>query len=317
MKKKWIVIAVVCCALAAFLIGCESRPTSPVGSTPTVATETEPAPTGTEPEQPTVPVATDPTKPQPTNPAPTDAPKPTEPAPTEVLEPDPTQPKPTEPTTTQPKPTEPVPVVHTHSYGAWVVQRAATLLEPGKQSRSCTCGAMEEQEIPALRYGPCTTDEAGARLLSDMVIYYINQFRLEQGDIAATKLPRLTLVAEYRSKQIVTNFAHDTTDIRAVYTLFEYGEKNPDGKYNPETGKIEYNGEYYFMPSGESEAIAQDWSYATIDTTAREIALHYKGSADHWQYVGSSEYPYIAVGAAYSEYTWFTCIKVIDTAKYE
>ncbi len=144
-------------------IGMASRPGTEltVPTAPTVEAETGPAPTGADPEQPTVPVSepvtTDPELPEPTgaakptDPVPTEAPSPTDPAPkpieappapTEVQQPKPTEPKPPKPTEPkptqppQPKPTEPS---HRHSYTARVV--APTCTEQGYTLHKCACGA--------------------------------------------------------------------------------------------------------------------------------------------------------------------------------
>ena len=56
------------------------------------------------------------------------------------------------------------------------------------------------------------------KAVADKVLAYINQFRQEGGVPAATKLPGLTEYAEYRSRQLVTNFAHDTRAEREAAT---------------------------------------------------------------------------------------------------
>jgi len=40
--------------------------------------------------------------------------------------------------------------VHTHSYGSWVVTKAATCTAAGSRYRKCSCGATETQTLPAL-----------------------------------------------------------------------------------------------------------------------------------------------------------------------
>ena len=46
------------------------------------------------------------------------------------------------------------------------------------------------------------------RAVADKVLEYINSFRTS----SAVKLPGLTSYAEYRSRQLLSNFAHDTND---------------------------------------------------------------------------------------------------------
>ena len=53
-----------------------------------------------------------------------------------------------------------------------------------------------------------------ARAVADKVLEYINSFRTSP----AVKLPGLTSYAEYRSRQLIRNFAHDTNDERAAAT---------------------------------------------------------------------------------------------------
>jgi len=43
---------------------------------------------------------------------------------------------------------------HTHSYGTWMTTTAATCTSAGEQRRSCSCGAYETCEIPALNHSP-------------------------------------------------------------------------------------------------------------------------------------------------------------------
>ena len=59
-----------------------------------------------------------------------------------------------------------------------------------------------------------------ARTVADKVLEYINSFRTSP----AVKLPGLTSYAEYRSRQLIGNFAHDTNDERAAATALQYGE---------------------------------------------------------------------------------------------
>ena len=43
-----------------------------------------------------------------------------------------------------------VPALHTHYYGDWEITLAATCTTAGQKRRSCPCGAVETEEIPAL-----------------------------------------------------------------------------------------------------------------------------------------------------------------------
>lgn len=76
-----------------------------------------------------------------------------------------------------------------------------------------------------------------ARAVADKVLEYINSFRTSP----AVKLPGLTSYAEYRSRQLIRNFAHDTNDERAAATALQYGEYVDPSVYGG-------NGEPYYVP---------------------------------------------------------------------
>ena len=63
-----------------------------------------------------------------------------------------------------------------------------------------------------------------ADLVAQKVAEYINQFRIEQGEVTATVIPGLTEYCNYRCTQLKTNFAHDTADQRAAAEALQYGE---------------------------------------------------------------------------------------------
>ncbi len=101
---------------------------------------------------------------------------------------------------------------------------------------------------------------------------------------------------------MVTNFAHDTFDERAAATALQYGQH-----INPELyGMI---GEPYYTANAR-EAIAKTTFGGTVDAVAMHIAQMARNSADHWNYMGDSEYSYIAVGITYEGGTWYCCIAV-------
>lgn len=128
--------------------------------------------------------------------------------------------------------------------------------------------------------------------VEELVIKYINEYRIAQGDTAATVLIGLTEVARYRAKHLISDFAH--TDIREVCAELKYGkyfdmtEYGMDAKYN-----------YY--EGYDREAICKGEWFGTADMIARNIAEGFKNSTKHWDYVGDSKYGYIAVGITYNE----------------
>jgi len=130
--------------------------------------------------------------------------------------------------------------------------------------------------------------------IANKIIEYINQYRVAQGAGAATKLPGLTQVAEYRSRQLVTNYKHDLTATREATRYYKYGEH---------IVYEEYGLDYYDAHS--AEAIGRSGSNYTIDEVANIMATGFKNSSGHWDYVGSASYKYIAVGATYGNGQWY------------
>lgn len=134
--------------------------------------------------------------------------------------------------------------------------------------------------------------------VANKVLEYINSYR----STPATKLPGLTKYAEYRSRQLVKKFAHDTFDERAAATALQYGTYIDPTLYGIE-------GEPYYA-AGAREAIAKAGYAGSIDYVAKSIADLVKNSANHWAYVGSMEYSYIAVGITYESGMWYCDIAV-------
>ena len=92
-----------------------------------------------------------------------------------------------------------------------------------------------------------------ARAVADKVLEYINSFRTSP----AVKLPGLTSYAEYRSRQLIGNFAHDTNDERAAATALQYGEYVDPSVYGG-------SGEPYYRANA-NEAIAKAGYVGTVD----------------------------------------------------
>lgn len=219
-------------------------------------------------------------------------------------------------TTTAPTTTAP----HTHSYGAWTLNS-----DYETETRTCSCGNVQTQ----VHYA--TPEDA--RLIADRVIYYVNKYRAEEGTVTATKLDRLTLVAEMRSEQLTTNFAHDTAALRECAAYYKYGEHRieEETRLDLETFEVIYTGnilDYYRAPVGEAINASYGYSYylQTIDAIAKRTADSFHNSPGHWRYVGGTS-PYIAVGMAYcasNEYegvtydnNWFCALFTCSTTEYE
>lgn len=141
--------------------------------------------------------------------------------------------------------------------------------------------------------------------VSEKVVQYLNQFRSDQGTAHAIVLPGLTQIAEYRSKQLITNFAHDTLDERKALAYYQYG------KYVDMT-KHGFDESYNYYTYGGGEAIAKGNWGGTADEIALKIATGFRNSSRHWSYVGGDKYNYIAVGCTYdpSSCSWYCCVLV-------
>lgn len=152
----------------------------------------------------------------------------------------------------------------------------------------------EETETPA-------EPNAGASdtyAVAEKVLEYINQYRSSP----ATRLSGLTGYAQYRSGQLVYNFAHDTSDQRAAATALQYGEYVDPTLFGG-------TGDPYYRANAR-EAIAKAGYAGTVDEVAEKLASLVKNSPNHWNYIGSSEYSYIAVGVTYDSGMWYCAITV-------
>lgn len=154
---------------------------------------------------------------------------------------------------------------------------------------------------------PNATKAEEKRIAAKMV-EYINKYRVEQGVSALTVLPGLTEYAEYRSRQLVTRFAHNTFDERAAATALKYGEYI-DPKVFGSTGEPYYR-------ANVREAILMAGYVGTVDAVAEKLALLTKNSTGHWNYVGGEEYKYIAIGVTYESGMWYSDIAV-STVSYD
>lgn len=140
-----------------------------------------------------------------------------------------------------------------------------------------------------------------ADLVAQKVAEYINQFRIEQGEVTATVIPGLTEYCNYRCTQLKTNFAHDTADQRAAAEALQYGEYVDWSLYGIE-------GEENYYTANVREAIGKGNWGGTADEIAYSIANGFQNSKGHWSYVGSSKYTYMAVGVIYDGYYWYVCV---------
>ena len=173
--------------------------------------------------------------------------------------------------------------------------------EPTKSSTETTQPPAEETVPEEPRAG-----KNDAAAVAQRVLEYINQYRSSP----ATRLSGLTEYAQYRSRQLVSNFAHDTADQRAAATALQYGEYVDPSVFGG-------SGQPYYRANAR-EAIAKAGYAGTIDEVALKLATLVKNSPNHWNYIGDSQYTYIAVGVTYESDMWYCAITValVNTDEY-
>ncbi len=132
-----------------------------------------------------------------------------------------------------------------------------------------------------------------------LVIEKVNAYRIAQGDAAATMLPGLTEVARYRANELTTNFSH--TSSRDACNELKYGEFVDMTLYGLTAEDSYYQGY-------NREAIGMGEWFGTAESMSYRIAEGFHHSKEHWSYVGSSKYPYIAVGVTKANGKWYVCI---------
>ncbi len=131
-----------------------------------------------------------------------------------------------------------------------------------------------------------------------LVIEKISAYRIAQGDTPTTMLTGLTEVARYRAKELTTNFEHRGE--QHVSTELKYGQYVDLAPYGlPDDS-------YYKGYSREAIGMG-DW-FGTAESMSDRIADGFHHSKGHWSYVGSSKYPYIAVGVSKANGKWYVCV---------
>ena len=270
MRK--IIILLLCCGLLVSMVGCGGNTAPPsTESPPTTISETI---TTEIPLETTPPVtAVEPTE------------KEKEPVPTESKE-QATEPTvtATEPTTTAQPKEEPKTAKPTESSAVETTKEEA----PSKTEES-------QEEI----YVGIQWPEVDPADIESLVIEKINAYRIAQCDTAATMLPGLTEVARFRANELITNFSH--SGHQNACNALQYGEFIDMTLYG---GTAEDN--YYRGYSREAIGMG-DW-FGTAESMSDRIADGFHHSKGHWSYVGSSEYPYIAVGVTKANGKWYVCI---------
>ncbi len=224
-----------------------------------------------------------------------------------------------------------------HLAGDWEKVKEATTSSTGLKQIKCTrCGTvLEEETIAKLvsdedKYNVPATAE-NAHLVEERVLYYLNQYRIAEGTPEATFLwnGKTYKYAKARAEQLVTNFAHDMDDIRAVATELQFGhyvEPYPISHIDPDTGEVVYTGEMsdpYYSP-GCSEAITGPYETTpswTVDILAKKVVANIYSSKTHWSYVGAETTTHITVGSnvdgvdGYCD--WYFCIATSSSDQYD
>ena len=273
MKK--IIILLLCCGVLVSIVGCGGNTALPLTeSLPTTVSETIVTETPTETTPPITTVG--PTEKEKEHPPTESINQAAEPTVT-ATQPTATQPtKETKPTATA-KPTEP---------------SAAENAKPKEET------SPKDEEPQEEIYVGIQWPEVDPTDIERLVIEKINAYRIAQGEAAATPLPKLMEVARYRSNEITTNFEHRAEQY--VSTELKYGEYVDLEPY----GMAEDS--YYKGYSREAIGMG-DWLGAAESMSDR-IADGFYHSKGHWSYVGSSNYPYIAVGLAKTNGKWYVCV---------
>ena len=147
------------------------------------------------------------------------------------------------------------------------------------------------------------------RAVAKAVIKWINYYRQQQGKPAAIEMPgKATQYAQGRSKQLVTNFAHDWEDEKKVLNSMKYGRFVESYEWNGKT----IEGYYQTDLSSAIGAIYNFWD-ETVDNIGKRFATNCKNSSGHWSYVGDADgdgYNYIAVGITKDGDNWFVDIEM-------
>ena len=214
----------------------------------------------------------------------------------------------------------------------WVTVKEATTSATGLKEQKCTrCGfVMATEVIPQLgKYDVIATAENTA-LIEERILYYINQYRVQEGACAMVLSGEGTKSRNFargRAEQLVTNYGHDTNDIRSLATELQFGTykpEQPESYYDWETDEIIYTGNIipaYYQPPG-SEAISGPLNTmnSTVDSIARAFVNTLHNSSAHWSYIGSDSNPYIAVGIASRDSeadSWYVCYFAMQSNEYD
>lgn len=273
MKK--LIILLLCCGILVSMVGCGGNTASPpTESPPTIASEMVITEIPTETTPPVT--AVEPTE------------KEKEPLPTVSAD------QATEPTTTATEPTTTAKPKEESKPTATTKPTEPSAVETTKEEAPSKTEESQEEIYVGIQWPDVDPAE-----IERLVIEKVNAYRIAQGDTAATMLPGLTEVARYRANELITNFSH--TSSRDACNELKYGEFVDMTLYGLTAEDSYYQGY-------NREAIGMgDW-FGTAESMSDRIADGFHHSKGHWAYVGSSEYPYIAVGVTKANGKWYVCV---------
>lgn len=147
--------------------------------------------------------------------------------------------------------------------------------------------------------------------LKRLTIYYINQYREEEGHVALSEDTEASEFAQARSVQLLKNFAHDVSETRALATEMKYGTYVDTKLYG-------MNGDPYYTPYGQ-EAIAKIFGNqgSSADDVAKRIASGFYRSKLHWNYIGGTMRVYepltnCGIGVSYKGGYWHCSMYVLE-----
>ena len=185
-----------------------------------------------------------------------------------------------------------------HDYVVTSVREPSMSIEGYTTYICTTCGDSYKAD-----FVPVIPQEEFERMVADATVKYINQFREEQGDTEAVKLPGLTQVAEYRAVQLQEKFEHSFAASREAFAYYQYGEYVDATEYGDDASNS-----YWSANAKEAIGKGTGGSSTPADELGRMFAEDCRNSAGHWDYVGSSDYTYIGIGTTYSQNGWRICI---------
>lgn len=124
---------------------------------------------------------------------------------------------------------------------------------------------------------------------------------IEWPEVDTTEIKKLVIekTNAYRANELTTTFSHTSNhDVCKESKYVEFVDMTLYG--------ITAEDSYYQGCNRETIGMG-DW-FDTAESMSDRIADGFHHSKGHWVYVGSSEYPYIAVGVTKANGKWYVCV---------